>query len=300
MKKFLQTTLTALLISAVVFAQSEREQATNSSLTNTANEAAQNQLLLLGPSDGHVFDAKGSGSVSKPVLFRWTAVIPKPNDAVTYRLKVWQIMQGQNATEAMRNNQPIVTKEVVNITQAAVNNLYTGPCKPPYLCDFVWAVEAFIGDDITLGKPYGASDNYSFNFGADGQNDIDKESDNFQSTKAVDKRIDKSAPTIKNLIAQGDPVHGVDVKLGTKSSKETQPTAFALYLPIEIVVYDTKGNITGIMIKTEKGESAFVKVVVAGSNSLSGGYSMLKTEKGEPIIAKVVMAESNSLSGAVK
>ena len=41
----------------------------------------------------------------------------------------------------MRTNQPIVTKDVDNITEAALSGIYTGPCRPPYLCVFVWAVE---------------------------------------------------------------------------------------------------------------------------------------------------------------
>ena len=61
-----------------------------------------------------------------------------------------------------------------------------------------------------------------------------------------------------------------DEKKGAKSSKGVQLKA-ALYLPIEKTVYDSNGNISGIMIKTENGESVVVKVVVAGSNSLSGG-----------------------------
>ena len=77
----------------------------------------------------------------KEMIFRWTPVVPKPQEPVTYRLKVWQLMQGQNGTQAMRTNQPIVTKDVDNITQATVSGIYTGPCKPPYLCDFIWTVE---------------------------------------------------------------------------------------------------------------------------------------------------------------
>lgn len=38
------------------------------------------------------------------------------------RLKVWQLMQGQNGTQAMRSNKPIVTKDVDNITQAMRSN----------------------------------------------------------------------------------------------------------------------------------------------------------------------------------
>lgn len=76
------------------------------------------------------------------VTFRWTPLVPKPQEPVTYKLRVWQLMQGQNGTAAMRTNNPVVTKDVVDVSEVTVSNLYTGPCKPPYLCDFVWSVEA--------------------------------------------------------------------------------------------------------------------------------------------------------------
>lgn len=79
---------------------------------------------------------------AEPVTFRWTPVVPKPQEPVTYRLKVWQLMQGQNGTQAMKANKPIATKDVADMTEATVSGIYTGPCKPPYLCDFVWSVEA--------------------------------------------------------------------------------------------------------------------------------------------------------------
>ena len=95
--------------------------------------------MLLAPSEHKTFsleELKGS------ITFRWTAIAPKPTTTVTYRLKVWQLMQGQNGAEAIRSNQPIVTKDVENITEVAVASIITGPCKPPYLCDFVWNVQA--------------------------------------------------------------------------------------------------------------------------------------------------------------
>ena len=94
---------------------------------------------LSEPADGKSLAAK---DMSAPVLFRWTPVVPKPQEPVTYRLRVWQLMQGQNSTQAMRTNKPIVTKDVADITEATVSGIYTGPCKPPYLCDYIWEVQA--------------------------------------------------------------------------------------------------------------------------------------------------------------
>jgi len=118
-----------------------------------------NPPTLINPENGKVFT---EAELSRPVTFRWTPLVPKPRDPVTYRLKVWQLMQGQNSTEAMRSNQPIVTKDVDNITQAVVNGIYTGPCRPPYLCDYVWQVQALNREGKPMGKNEGKSDAYTF------------------------------------------------------------------------------------------------------------------------------------------
>lgn len=158
MKNFTLTTIIALLVTPAAFSQTQRETGTNVSVSRTITTANNNNgVSLLSPADGkQIITTDGS----KPVLFRWTAIVPKPKEAVTYRLKVWQLMQGQNGTEAMRSNQPIVTKDVVNITQAAISNLYTGPCKPPYLCDFIWAVEVLNSEGISIGNSYAANSSF--------------------------------------------------------------------------------------------------------------------------------------------
>ena len=95
--------------------------------------------------------------IKKPITFRWIPVIPRPQEPVTYRLKVWQLMQGQNGTQAMATNQPIITKDVDNLSQTMITNLISGPCKPPYLCDFVWNVQALNRE----GKPVGGNNGTS-------------------------------------------------------------------------------------------------------------------------------------------
>ncbi len=114
---------------------------------------------LITPENGKSFLKK---DMLKPVMFRWTSPVPKPIDRVTYRLRVWQLMQGQNGTQAMRANQPIINKDVDNITQAVVANLYTGPCKPPYLCDFIWSVQAVNREGKPIGRNNGTSEPYTF------------------------------------------------------------------------------------------------------------------------------------------
>ncbi len=75
----------------------------------------------ISPVDGSIIS---ESDIKKPITFRWTPVIPKPQEPVTYRLRVWQLMQGQTLTQAIKVNQPIITKDVDNITQAIVTNIY--------------------------------------------------------------------------------------------------------------------------------------------------------------------------------
>jgi hypothetical protein len=116
----------------------------------TQNVQQMGSVILISPGDGSELDMK------QPVLFNWTPIVPKPSGTVTYRLKVWQLMQGQNSTQAMRSNQPIFSKDIDNITQAAVTSIITGPCKPPFLCDFIWAIEITSKDGInsTRSEPF--------------------------------------------------------------------------------------------------------------------------------------------------
>jgi hypothetical protein len=114
---------------------------------------------LITPDNGKIFT---EAELRKPLNFRWTPLVPKPQQPVTYRLRVWQLMQGQNGTAAMRSSQPVVEKDVQNVTQAVVTNLYTGPCKPPYLCDFIWTVQALNKEGKPMGRNNGLSEAWNF------------------------------------------------------------------------------------------------------------------------------------------
>ncbi len=117
------------------------------------------QLIL--PADGTVFSET---DIKKPTTFRWTPVIPKPQEPVTYRLRVWQLTEGQTGPQAIKANQPILTKDVDNLTQAVVPNLINGPCQPPYLCSFVWNVQALGRDGKPVGGNNGTSNTNKFDF----------------------------------------------------------------------------------------------------------------------------------------
>ena len=114
---------------------------------------------LITPDNGKTFT---EAELQQPRMFRWTPLVPKPKEPITYRLRVWQLMQGQNGMQAMRSNQPIITKDVDNITQAVVTGIYNGPCKPPYLCDFIWNVQALNREGKPVGRNEGTSEPWIF------------------------------------------------------------------------------------------------------------------------------------------
>jgi len=103
----------------------------------------------IAPADGHAFS---EADIKKPIIFRWTPLVPKPRGPVTYRLMVWQLMQGQTGEKAIEVNQPLITKDVDNLTQTSIDNLITVPCLPPYSCDFVWNVQAFNKEGKLIGE----------------------------------------------------------------------------------------------------------------------------------------------------
>ena len=118
---------------------------TTSTQTDTKYTAPQN----ITPTDKKEFTDK---EIKAPITFRWTPCLPKPQGPVNYRLKVWQLKQGQNGTTAMRSNTPIVEKDVNNITQAVITNLNAEPCMLPRICAFVWNVEAIDAQGKVLGS----------------------------------------------------------------------------------------------------------------------------------------------------
>ena len=106
-------------------------------------------LKNLSPADGKAFTDKESKAL---IPFSWTLIAPKPREAVTYKLRIWQLLEGQNAAVAMKSNKPIATQEVVDANQATVSNLAINGCKLPYLCSFVWQVQAVNKERTVLGN----------------------------------------------------------------------------------------------------------------------------------------------------
>ncbi|MEJ7693427.1 hypothetical protein [Daejeonella sp.] len=122
------------------------------------------QQVYQAPQNIAPFDAKlfTEAALSAPIIFQWTPVIPNPNTAVKYRLKVWQLLTGQSGTQAMTINQPLIVKDVTSVTQTVVTNLVSPPCLPPYRCEFIWTVQALGSDGNPIGGTNGTSSPTTF------------------------------------------------------------------------------------------------------------------------------------------
>ena len=104
-------------------------------------------------------DALIAGADSKaPIAFRWTPIVPRPQEPTTYRLKVWQLMQGQNATHVMQERQPVATVDVNDLTSTSIPS----PNCAQGTCLFVWNVQALNRDGKPIGKTNGTSDPSAF------------------------------------------------------------------------------------------------------------------------------------------
>ena len=90
-----------------------------------------------------------------PITFRWTIPLPIPTTPITYRLKVWQLMQGQNGAAAIKTNQPIIDENIKDQTQFLYKKGWNGIITTTTKASFIWAVEVINsqGNKLTSSEP---------------------------------------------------------------------------------------------------------------------------------------------------
>ena len=66
---------------------------------------------LLTPVDKTWLDAKIAQSV---ITFRWSSIIPRSQEHVTYRLQVFEVKENQKPMQALRSNMPILNVDLLN------------------------------------------------------------------------------------------------------------------------------------------------------------------------------------------
>ena len=102
-------------------------------------------------------------ALTAPLIFKWTPQTPEQKAPTKYRLRIWQLMVGQSIKQAMRVNQPLVTKDVKFATKTIIFGLISEPCITPYPCRFVWTVQAMsMYGDYVISPNNGTSKPTSF------------------------------------------------------------------------------------------------------------------------------------------
>jgi hypothetical protein len=66
------------------------------------------------PANEEVLDAEKAQTY---IMFRWTPVAPRPAEQVKYIVTIFEILDRQTPMQALRSNQPLLTKEVIGTTQ---------------------------------------------------------------------------------------------------------------------------------------------------------------------------------------
>ncbi len=128
------------------------ERIKNFTIRGTETESFPAPVLIF-PADG---TAMTEADLLKPVTFRWFQA-PKPAGTITYRLRVWQLAEGQTPAQSIRNTEPIITKDVSDVTEAVVVQLR----QPPPNRNLVWNVQALNRDGKPIGQSNGTSEAFT-------------------------------------------------------------------------------------------------------------------------------------------
>ena len=103
---------------------------------------------LLTPVDKAWLDAATAKSV---ITFRWSSLVPRMQDHVTYRLQVYEVKDNQLPMQALRSNMPVLSVDVVN-TQYIWRPQLDFSRLEGYV--FIWTIQSLDGK----GNPVSTSD----------------------------------------------------------------------------------------------------------------------------------------------
>lgn len=98
---------------------------------------------------------------TKGIFFRWTPVAPSPNYIVTYRLQVWEVLEGQTNVDAVRYNWPIIEKDLRGILQTQWPIDFA---QPEEGMNYVWTITPLDTEERNLVDGYGMADPFGFRF----------------------------------------------------------------------------------------------------------------------------------------
>jgi hypothetical protein len=106
---------------------------------------------LMWPAEKTWIDAQIAQSV---ITFRWSSIVPRSQEHVTYRLQVFEVKENQQAMQALRSNMPILNVDVLNTQYSWRPQLNFNETKGSV---FIWTIQTI---DIK-GNPITTSDGYN-------------------------------------------------------------------------------------------------------------------------------------------
>ena len=189
------------------------------------------------PANGKVFTEQEAGM---PIMLRWTPVVPKPQGDVLYKVRLIEILPGQNKTEALRTNTPIDILEVKNNTQTSykLSKRITG---------LYWEVEAESAERVQGEKPrsYGKSEATSFSVK---KGDIDPDTANPpKNVTPADGKVFSKEEASQPILFKWIPVlpkpkEDVLYKVRVIEIKKGQPRAEALKTNTPTDIFEIKNS----------------------------------------------------------
>ena len=106
---------------------------------------------LVSPVDKSWLDVKTAQSV---ITFRWTSIIPRMKEQVTYRLQVYEVKENQQPMQALRSNMPLLNVDVQN-TQYIWRPRLNLPERAGSV--FIWTIQTL----DYKGNPVTTNDNFN-------------------------------------------------------------------------------------------------------------------------------------------
>lgn len=70
--------------------------------------------VLIAPANEAILKEEAAQTA---IVFRWTPILPRPQEPATYTVLVFEVLEGQTPMQALRSNQPILNAEVRGTTQ---------------------------------------------------------------------------------------------------------------------------------------------------------------------------------------
>jgi hypothetical protein len=212
--------------------------------------------------DGSIINESDAKSV---ITLRWTPLVPKPKEPVTYRLRVWQLMQGQNGTQAMRSNKPVVEKSVTDVTETSIQGILTGPCKPPYLCDFIWSAQAISGGKLISN----GNDNAARSFSV-----AQPDNDESAVTKAQDHNSSRSNKTASTISTDPNPNDETNAK-----TKDNMPIKWAAPESTRRTINTTRDNIKRMLVSLDDLEEQLDGDMTNARSIINTSRSNIKSQR---------------------